>query len=162
VLAQTRGKILTLRQTPGFDIDTALDALNITRTPFDEINGNIQGLRDTRIAVSPSPPSRINTPSRNSPHRSRAYHQPKSWWIANGTAVHIRRSKRKIRGAHLCETLGLDGADSAVANPTLAESRKGIATKARAASSRLHSILKAEAPQRVANRLPTICCLNIP
>jgi hypothetical protein len=29
---------------PCFDIDTALRTLNITRTSFDEINGNIQGL----------------------------------------------------------------------------------------------------------------------
>jgi hypothetical protein len=30
---------------PGFDIDTALRTLNITRTSFDEMNGNIQGYR---------------------------------------------------------------------------------------------------------------------
>jgi hypothetical protein len=39
---------------PDFDIDTALRALDITRTPFEEMNGNIQGFAHGReIAVNP-------------------------------------------------------------------------------------------------------------
>ena len=37
VLAQTEGEDTLIPPIPGFDIDTALCALNITRTPFDEL-----------------------------------------------------------------------------------------------------------------------------
>ena len=40
VLAQTEGEDTYAPPIPGFDIDTALRALNITSTPFEEINGN--------------------------------------------------------------------------------------------------------------------------
>ena len=54
VLAQTEGEDIPIRPIPGFDIDTALCALNITRTPFDELNGKIQGFALRReIAVNP-------------------------------------------------------------------------------------------------------------
>jgi hypothetical protein len=48
VLAQTEGEETYVAPIPGFDIDTALCALNITRTPFDELNGNIQGFANGR------------------------------------------------------------------------------------------------------------------
>jgi hypothetical protein len=54
VLAQTEGEEMYVPPIPGFDIDTALRALNITRTSFDEMNGNIQGFANGReIAVNP-------------------------------------------------------------------------------------------------------------
>ena len=54
VLAQTEGEDTPIPPIPGFDVDRALCALNITRTPFDEINGNIQGFASGReIAVHP-------------------------------------------------------------------------------------------------------------
>jgi hypothetical protein len=54
VLAQTEGEDTPIPPIPGFDVVTALCALNITRTPFDEINGNIQGFaRGREIAVNP-------------------------------------------------------------------------------------------------------------
>ena len=54
VLAQTEGETPYEQAIPGFDLDTALQTLNITRTPFDEINGNVQGFAHQReIAVSP-------------------------------------------------------------------------------------------------------------
>ena len=53
VVAQTEGEDTPIPPIPGFDVDTALCALNITRTPFDEINGNIQGFaRGREIAVN--------------------------------------------------------------------------------------------------------------
>ena len=36
VLAQTKGEDTYVPPIPGFDMDTALRTLNITRTPFDE------------------------------------------------------------------------------------------------------------------------------
>jgi hypothetical protein len=41
VLTQTEGEDTPIPAIPGFDVDTALCALNITRMPFDELNGNI-------------------------------------------------------------------------------------------------------------------------
>jgi hypothetical protein len=43
VFAQTEGEDTYVAPIPGFDMDTALRTLNITRVPFDEVNGNIQG-----------------------------------------------------------------------------------------------------------------------
>jgi antirestriction protein ArdC len=42
VLAQTEGEETHTSPTPGFDLDTALHGLKITRTAFSEINGNVQ------------------------------------------------------------------------------------------------------------------------
>ena len=54
VLAQTEGEDTYTPPIPGFDIDTVLRALNITRTQFEEMNGNIQGFAHGReIAVNP-------------------------------------------------------------------------------------------------------------
>jgi hypothetical protein len=54
VLAQSEGEEAYVPPIPGFDIDSALRVLNVTRTPFDEVNGNIQGFANGReIAVSP-------------------------------------------------------------------------------------------------------------
>ncbi len=41
---------------PGFDLDTSLRALTMTRTAFAEINGNVQGVaRQREIAISAAP-----------------------------------------------------------------------------------------------------------
>src|SRR6267378_757440 len=98
VLAQTEGKDTYLAPTPGFDIDTALRALNITRTPFDEINGNIQGFARAReIAVSPLAAL---------PHTT-----TEKLVDSERTAVHIREVEAESVALICCETLGLDGAE---------------------------------------------------
>src|ERR1700688_345910 len=54
VLAQTEGETPYEQPVPGFDLESALQSLDITRRPFDEINGNVQGFAHQReIAVSP-------------------------------------------------------------------------------------------------------------
>jgi antirestriction protein ArdC len=54
VLAQTEGETPYEQPIPGFDLDAALQSLDISRIPFDEINGNVQGFAHLReIAVSP-------------------------------------------------------------------------------------------------------------
>ncbi len=54
VLAQTEGEETYVAPIPGFDLNTALGNLHITRTAFNEINGNIQGFaRQREIAVNP-------------------------------------------------------------------------------------------------------------
>src|SRR3984957_18610934 len=54
VLTQTEGEEPYVAPIPGFDLDTAVRTLHITRTSFDEINGNIQGFaRQREIAINP-------------------------------------------------------------------------------------------------------------
>src|SRR5207247_3934811 len=54
VLTQTEGEEAHVPPIPGFDIDSALRVLNVTRTPFDEMNGDIQGFASGReLAVGP-------------------------------------------------------------------------------------------------------------
>jgi antirestriction protein ArdC len=57
VLAQTEGKDLAPTVVPSWDRTRALDALNVTETPFDAIDGNVMGFaRGRSIAVSPLNP----------------------------------------------------------------------------------------------------------
>ena len=55
VLSQTDGEDVTLPALPEWDTDTALNALQITRVPFESVNGNSQGyaMPGRRVAVSP-------------------------------------------------------------------------------------------------------------
>jgi hypothetical protein len=47
-------KTLRAADRLGFDLDATLQTLGINRTPFDEINGNVQGFAHQReIAISP-------------------------------------------------------------------------------------------------------------
>src|SRR5882724_4804984 len=100
VLAQTEGEETYVAPILGFDLDTALRALNITRTAFDEMNGNIQGFAR---------------------HREATFHE-----IAHVVLGHTT-SEKLVDGEHTprhlceveaesialicCETLGLDGAE---------------------------------------------------
>ena len=72
VLAQTEGAETYVAPIPGFDLETALRTLQVTRIAFDEINGNVQGLvRQREIAVKSScrAPAQNHLP-RSRPHRS--------------------------------------------------------------------------------------------
>jgi len=112
VLAQTEGEETYAAPTPGFDLDAALGALNIARTAFEEINGNIQGFaRHREIAVNPLAAL---------PHKT-TFHE-----IAHVVLGHTT-SEKLVDGEHIprhlceveaesvalicCETLGLDGAE---------------------------------------------------
>jgi antirestriction protein ArdC len=51
---QTEGDELPPAETPGWELDTALKALNIKRVPFTMLDGNVQGFSSGReIAVNP-------------------------------------------------------------------------------------------------------------
>jgi hypothetical protein len=52
---QTEGEELPPVEVPGWDVDTALERLDIKRRPFKEMNGNLQGYSWLRnIAVNPA------------------------------------------------------------------------------------------------------------
>lgn len=54
MLAQTEGAEYQSNPLPDWDESRALGALAIERTPFDELNGNIQGFASGReVAINP-------------------------------------------------------------------------------------------------------------
>jgi len=112
VLAQTEGEDAYLAPTPGFDIDTALRTLDITRTPFDEINGNIQGFARAReIAVSPVAALPHKTTFHEIAHIVLGHTTTEKLVDSEQTAVHIREIEAESVALICCETLGLDSAE---------------------------------------------------
>ena len=97
---------------PGFDIDTALCALNITRTPFDELNGNIQGFaRGREIAVNPVAALPHKTTLHELAHVVLGHTTSEKLVDSEQTAKHIREVEAESVALICCETLGLEGAD---------------------------------------------------
>jgi hypothetical protein len=137
VLAQTEGEETYIPPIPGFDIDAALRALNITRTSFDEMNGNIQGFANGReIAVNPLAALPHKTTFHEIAHIVLAHTTSEKLVDSEHTARNIREVEAESVALICCETLGLDGRTSAV--PTFSigsRPRRKSPTKARPASS---------------------------
>ncbi len=112
VLAQTEGEDTYVPAIPGFDIDTALHALNITRTPFDEMNGNIQGFANGReIAVNPLAALPHKTTFHEIAHIVLGHTTSERLVDNEQTARHIREVEAESVALICCETLALGGAD---------------------------------------------------
>jgi hypothetical protein len=112
VLAQTEGEDIDTPPIPGFDIDSALHALNITRTPFDEMNGNIQGFATRReIAVNPLAALPYKTTFHEIAHVILRHTTSEKVIDSELTARHIREVEAESVALICCETLSLDGAD---------------------------------------------------
>jgi len=112
VLAQTEGEGTPIPPIPGFDIDTALCALHITRTPFDELNGNIQGFAHGReIAVNPVAALLHKTTFHEIAHIVLGHTASEKLVDSEHTAQHIREVEAESVALICCETLGLEGAD---------------------------------------------------
>ena len=113
VLAQTEGEDTPIPPIPGFDIDTALCALNITRTPFDEINGNIQGFaRGREIAVNPVAALPHKTTLHELTHVVLGHSTSEKLLDSEQIARHVCEVEAESVALICCETLGLQGADS--------------------------------------------------
>ena len=112
VLGQTEGEDTYVAPTLGFAIDTALRALNITRTPFDEINGNVQGFARAReIAVNPLAALPHKTTFHEIAHIVLGHTTTEKLVDSEQTDVHIREVEAESVALICCETLGLDGAE---------------------------------------------------
>jgi antirestriction protein ArdC len=112
VLAQTEGEETYIPPIPGFDIDTALRALNITRTSFDEMNGNIQGFANGReIAVNPLAALPHKTTFHEIAHIVLGHTTTERLIDSEQTARHIREVEAESVALICCETLGLEGAE---------------------------------------------------
>jgi antirestriction protein ArdC len=112
VLAQTEGEDIYTPSIPDFDIDTALCTLNISRTPFDELNGNIQGFaRGREIAVNPVAGLPHKTTLHELAHVVLGHTTSDKLVDSEQTARHIREVEAESVALICCETLGLEGAD---------------------------------------------------
>ena len=112
VLAQTEGEETYVAPIPGFDLDTALRDLNITRTAFDEINGNIQGFaRQREIAVNPLAGLPHKTTFHEIAHVVLGHTTSEKLVDSEHTPRHLREVEAESVALICCETLGLDGAE---------------------------------------------------
>ena len=112
VLAQTEGEDTYVAPIPGFDMDTALRGLNITRTPFDETNGNIQGFAKRReIAVNPLAALPYKTTFHEFAHIVLGHTTSETLVDAEKTPMHIREVEAESVALICCETLGLEGTE---------------------------------------------------
>ena len=110
VLAQTEGEETFIPPSPGFDIDAALRTLNITRTSFDKLNGNIQGFANGReIAVNPLAALPHKTTFHEIAHIVLGHTTTERLVDSEQTARHIREAEAVA--LICCETLGLEGAE---------------------------------------------------
>jgi antirestriction protein ArdC len=114
VLAQTEGETPYAQPIPDFNLDAALQSLDITRTLFDEINGNVQGFAHQReIAVSPIAELPLKT----------TFHETAHVILGHTTSQklvdleHMDRNIREVEAESValicCESLGLPGAEAA-------------------------------------------------
>jgi antirestriction protein ArdC len=112
VLAQTEGEDTYVAPIPGFDMDTALRTLNITRTHFDEMNGNIQGFASRReIAVNPVAALPHKTKFHEIAHIVLGHTTTERLVDSEQTGRHIREVEAESVALICCETLGLQGAE---------------------------------------------------
>jgi antirestriction protein ArdC len=112
VLAQTEGEEAYVPPIPGFEIDLALRVLNVTRTPFDEMNGNIQGFANVReIAVNPLAGLPHKTTFHEIAHIVLGHTASEKLVDSEQTARHIREVEAESVALICCESLGLQGAD---------------------------------------------------
>lgn len=112
VLAQTEGEDAYVARIPGFDLDVALQTLNVTRTPFDELNGNIQGFANGRaIGVSPLAALPHKTTFHEIAHIVLGHTTSEKLVDSEQTPVHIREVEAESVALICCETLGLEGAE---------------------------------------------------
>lgn len=112
VLAQTEGEETYVAPIPGFDLDLALRVLDITRTPFDELNGNIQGFANGRqIAVNPLAALPHKTAFHEIAHIVLGHTATEKLVDGEHAAPHLREVEAESVALICCETLGLEGAE---------------------------------------------------
>jgi antirestriction protein ArdC len=114
VLAQTEGETHYEERIPGFDLDAALQSLNITRLTFDEINGNVQGFAHQReIAVSPIAELPLKTTLHEIAHVVLGHTSAQKLVDSERMERNIREVEAESVALICCESLGLPGAEAA-------------------------------------------------
>ena len=114
VLAQTEGEMPYEQPIPGFDLDAALRTLNIARTEFGEMNGNIQGFATGReIAVSPIAAIPHKTTFHEIAHCVLEHTTTEKFVDSAETPMNLREVEAEAVALICCETLRLEGAEYA-------------------------------------------------
>jgi hypothetical protein len=114
VLAQTEGETPYEQPIPGFDLEAALRSLDITRTPFDEINGNVQGFaHERKIAVSPIAELPLKTTLHEIAHVVLGHTTSQKLVDLEHMDRNIREVEAESVALICCESLGLPGAEAA-------------------------------------------------
>ena len=113
VLAQTEGAEYKPEPIPGWSKQQALEALNITETPFEHIDGNCQGYAIRRqVAINPLA---------QHPHRTLMHelahvvlgHTAEMMSDSERTPRNLEEAEAEATAMLVCESLGLPGADEA-------------------------------------------------
>ncbi len=111
VLAQTEGAEFQL-SIPGFDIDKALQVLDIKRIGFDMIDGNIQGYaRGRSIAINPVAQLPSKTMFHEMAHILLGHTNEAALVAEDSTARSIREVEAEGVALVCLEALGLEGAE---------------------------------------------------
>jgi antirestriction protein ArdC len=114
VLAQTEGETPYEQPIPGFSMDAALQTLGITRRPFDEINGNVQGFAHQReIAVSPIAELPLKTTLHEIAHVVLGHTTSQRLVDLEHMDRNIREVEAESVALICCESLALPGAEAA-------------------------------------------------
>jgi len=114
VLAQTDGETPYEQPIPGFDLCAALQTLGITRTPFDEINGNVQGFAHQReIAISPIAQLPLKTTFHEVAHVILDHTTSQKLVDLEYMDRNIREVEAEAVALICCESLRLPGAEAA-------------------------------------------------
>lgn len=112
VLAQTEGEEPCVAPIPGFDMEAALRTLKITRIPFDEINGNIQGFaRQRGIALNPVAGLQGKTTFHEIAHVVLGHTTTERLVDGEQTPAHLREVEAESVALICCEALDLPGAE---------------------------------------------------
>ena len=99
---------------PGFHLETALRELNIKRTEFDEMNGNIQGFAiGQEIAISPIAAIPHKTTFHEIAHCVLGHTTKEKLVDSEATPMNLREVEAEAVALICCETLSLEGAEYA-------------------------------------------------
>jgi antirestriction protein ArdC len=111
VLAQTEGAELPPSEVPGFDVGRSLATLNVSRVPFDTLDGNVQGFaRRREVAVSPLAALPHKTLFHELAHVVLGHTAEGDTADAEHTPLSLREVEAEAVALILCESLGLEGA----------------------------------------------------
>jgi len=112
VLSQTEGKELEYPQIPGFDLESALAGLKISRIPFDLTDGNCQGFaREHSIAVNPVAALPLKTSFHEAAHVLLGHTETSPFSDYDTPPRNIREVEAEAVALIGCESLGSPGAD---------------------------------------------------
>lgn len=110
VVSQTDGDIPFALPTPGFDLDAALNNLEVQRVEFDLIDGNVQGFAKARgIAVNPVAQLPHKTTFHELAHIVLGHTQQAVMVDLDSTPRCVREVEAESVALICCEALGLPG-----------------------------------------------------